>query len=60
MDYAIYEAEVFARLEPLGEPERAVYAQNDKKSQLQFLAIKFPILRQLEHESFSFYQRPAT
>lgn len=56
MDYAACEAEVFARLESLGEPGRVAFAQNDKKSQLQFLAIKVPILRQTARIGFSFYQ----
>ncbi|HLI70918.1 MAG TPA: DNA alkylation repair protein [Ktedonobacteraceae bacterium] len=59
MDYVACEAEVLARLKPLGEPERVLQAQNDKKSQLQFLAIKVPVLRRVGREGFSFYQRSA-
>jgi 3-methyladenine DNA glycosylase AlkD len=55
---AACEAEVLACLIPLGEPGRVAFAQNDKKSQLQFLAIKVPVLRQVGRDGFSFYQRP--
>jgi 3-methyladenine DNA glycosylase AlkD len=57
MDYSQYEAEIYAKLRPLGEPSRAAFMKNYMKSQLEFLAIKVPVMRQVAREGFSFYGR---
>ncbi|HZS78213.1 MAG TPA: DNA alkylation repair protein [Ktedonobacteraceae bacterium] len=57
MDYSKYEAEILEKLRPLGEPERVAYAKNDKKSQLEFLAIRVPVMQKAVREGFSFYDR---
>jgi 3-methyladenine DNA glycosylase AlkD len=59
MDASSYHAEVLARLQPFGEPGRVAWARNDKKSQLAFLAIKVPVLREALRVPFSFSHRPA-
>src|SRR5215471_11189514 len=53
-----YHAEVFARLKPLGRPDQALAVKNYMKSQLDFLAIKVPVLRQAVQAPFSFSSRP--
>lgn len=57
MDYSNYEAELYARLQPLGDPSGAAFMKNYMKSQLDFLAIKVPVLRQVAREGFSFYSQ---
>lgn len=57
MDYSQYGAEIYAKLHPLGDPSRAAFMQNYMKSQLGFLAIKVPVLRQIAREGFSFYSQ---
>jgi 3-methyladenine DNA glycosylase AlkD len=57
MSVSPYHAEVFARLQPLGEPERAPLVKNYMKSQLDFLAIKVPVMRAALREPFSFSSR---
>jgi DNA alkylation repair enzyme len=59
MSVSTYHAEVFARLQPLGEPERVGFIKNYMKSQLDFLAIKVPVLRAALREPFSFSDLPA-
>jgi hypothetical protein len=54
-----FHQEVLDRLRVLGEPKRAAAAANDKKSQLQFLAIRVPVVRAAVKSGFSFYDRPA-
>jgi len=44
MDYSQYEAEIYAKLQPLGDPSRAAFMKNYMKSQLEFLAIKVPVI----------------
>ncbi|GAC1568848.1 MAG: hypothetical protein NVS3B14_20030 [Ktedonobacteraceae bacterium] len=58
MDYTHYEPELFAKLQPLGDASRIAAARNDKKSQLEFLAIKIPVMQRVVQEGFSFYSRP--
>lgn len=55
MDYSQYEAEIYAKLQPHGDPSRAAFMKNYMKSQLEFLAIKVPAMRQIAREGFSFY-----
>jgi 3-methyladenine DNA glycosylase AlkD len=57
VDYSQYEAEIYAKLRPLGEPSRAAFIKNYMKSRLEFLAIKVPVMRQVAREGFSFYDR---
>src|SRR5450759_4150075 len=57
MDYSQYEAEIFAKLQPLRDPTRVAFMKNYMKSQLEFLAIKVPVMRQIAREGFSFYDR---
>ncbi len=57
MDYSQYEADIYAKLQPLGDPSRAAFMKNYMKSQLEFLAIKVPVMRQVAREGFSFYNR---
>jgi 3-methyladenine DNA glycosylase AlkD len=57
MDYSQYEAEIYAKLQPLGDPSRCAFMKNYMKSQLEFLAIKVPVMRQVAREGFSFYNR---
>lgn len=57
MNYSQYEAEIYAKLRPLGESSRAAFMKNYMKSRLEFLAIKVPVLRQVAREGFSFYER---
>ena len=57
MDYSRYEAEIYAKLQPLGNPSRSAFMKNYMKSQLEFLAIKVPVMRQVAREGFSFYNR---
>jgi 3-methyladenine DNA glycosylase AlkD len=52
--FSIYEDEVLVKLQPLGDHARSEQAQNDKKSQLQFLAIRVPQLRKITQTGFSF------
>lgn len=59
MGVSPYYAEVFARLQPLGDTERVPVIKNYMKSELEFLAIKVPVLRAALREPFSFSQRPA-
>jgi len=54
-----YEREVFAALQPYGEPERVNEAQNDKKSQLAFLAVRVPDIERVVRGGLSFYGRSA-
>jgi len=53
--FALYQEEVFHTLQSFGEPECVAGARNDKKSQLEFLAIRVPLLRKAVHDGFSFY-----
>lgn len=57
MSYSQYEAEIFAKLQPLGDPSGSAFMKNYMKSQLEFLAIKVPVLRQVAREGFSFYSQ---
>ncbi|MGH2497213.1 MAG: DNA alkylation repair protein [Ktedonobacteraceae bacterium] len=57
MDYSQYEAEIYAKLQPLGDPARSAFVKNYMKSQLEFLAIKVPVMRQVAREGFSFYSQ---
>ncbi len=57
MDYSQYEAEIYAKLQPLGDPSRSAFVKNYMKSQLEFLAIKVPVMRQIAREGFSFYSQ---
>lgn len=57
MNFAQYEAEVYAKLKPLGDPSRSAFTKNYMKSQLEFLTIKVPVMRQIAREGFSFYDR---
>jgi 3-methyladenine DNA glycosylase AlkD len=57
MDYTQYEAEIYAKLQPLGDPSRTAFMKNYMKSELVFLAIKVPVMRQVAREGFSFYGR---
>ena len=57
MDYSQYEAEIYAKLQPPGDPSRAAFMKNYMKSQLEFLAIKVPVMRQVVREGFSFYSQ---
>jgi 3-methyladenine DNA glycosylase AlkD len=57
MSYAEYQAEVTAVLQTLGNPARAKVVQTDKKSELDFLAIPVPVLRQAVKTGFSFYHQ---
>ena len=57
MDYSQYEAEIYAKLQPFGDPTRTAFVKNYMKSELEFLAIKVPVLRQVAREGFSFYDR---
>jgi 3-methyladenine DNA glycosylase AlkD len=57
MDYYQYEAEIYAKLEPLGDASRAAFIKSYMKSQLEFLAIEVPVLRQIAREGFSFYSQ---
>ena len=57
MDYSRYEAEIYAKLQPLGDSSRTAFMKNYMKSQLEFLAIKVPVLRQIARDGFSFYDR---
>lgn len=59
MSISPYHAEVFARLQPLGQPEQTPMMKNYMKSRLEFLAIKVPMLRKALQEPFSFSSRPA-
>jgi 3-methyladenine DNA glycosylase AlkD len=54
-----YEREVFAALQAYGEPERVPEAQNDKKSQLAFLAVRVPAIERVVRSGLSFYRCPA-
>ncbi len=45
MDYAQYETEIYAKLQPLRDPSSAAFMKNYMKSQLEFLAIKVPVMR---------------
>lgn len=55
-----YATEVFSTLRPLGVPEQAQVAKNDKKSSLEFLAIRVPVLRDAIRKGFSFYSLSST
>lgn len=55
--FAQYHEEVCAALRALGEPERVREAQNDKKSGLEFLAVRVPAIEQVVRRGFSFYER---
>jgi 3-methyladenine DNA glycosylase AlkD len=57
MDYSQYEAEVYAKLQPLGDSSGSAFMKNYMKSQLEFLAIKVPVMRQVAREGFSFYSQ---
>ena len=57
MDYSEYEAEIYAKLQPLGDPSGSAFMKNYMKSQLEFLAIKVPVMRQVAREGFSFYSQ---
>ena len=50
--------EVLNRFRAHGEPLRVHQARADKNSQLEFLAIKVPVVRALVRQPFSFYSRP--
>ncbi len=54
-----YHAEVLARLQPLGHPDQVPALKNYMKSQLDFLAIKVPVLSKALQEPFSFSSQPA-
>ena len=54
MDYSQYEAEIYAKLKPPGDPSRSAFTKNYMKSQLEFLTIKVPVMRQIAREGFSF------
>lgn len=53
-----YEREVCEALRPFGEPGRVEEARNDKKSQLEFLAVRVPAIERVVRSGFSFYRRP--
>lgn len=53
-----YESEVLAALQAYGEPGRVREAQNDKKSQLAFLAVRVPAIQRVVGSSLSFYRWP--
>lgn len=57
MNYSQYEAEIYAKLKPPGDPSRSAFTKNYMKSQLEFLTIKVPVMRQIAREGFSFYDR---
>jgi len=57
MNYSQYEGEIYAKLKPLGDPSRSAFTKNYMKSQLEFLTIKVPVMRQVAREGFSFYDR---
>lgn len=59
IDAAAYHDEILAHLQLLGDPQRVEEARNDKKSGLEFLAIKVPVLRNTVRAGFSFYTRSA-
>ncbi len=58
MNHSRYETEIYEKLQPLGDLSRSAFMKNYMKSQLEFLAIKVPVLRQVAREGFSFYDRP--
>ncbi len=39
MNYSQYEAEIYAKLQPLGDPSRSAFVKNNMKSQLEFLEV---------------------
>jgi hypothetical protein len=59
LDSTHYAREVYEALVPFGEPERVEEARNDKKSQLQFLAVRVPAIERVVRRGFSFYDKPA-
>lgn len=59
MDFSTYHTELLSKLQSLGETHRINAARNDKKSQLEFLAIRVPVLRKAVRDGFSFYNLPA-
>jgi 3-methyladenine DNA glycosylase AlkD len=57
MNYSQYETEIYAKLLPLGDPSHSALMKNYMKSQLEFLAIKVPVMRQVARNGFSFYSQ---
>jgi hypothetical protein len=47
MDFSVYHTEVLSRLQPLGDPNSVSIARNVTRTQLEVLAIKVPVLREV-------------
>lgn len=57
MDYSHYSSEIYAKLQPPGDASRTAFMKNYMKSELEFLAITVPVMRQVAREGFSFYSQ---
>ena len=57
-DLPAYHCEVLQRLKEGAEPDRAAAVQADRNSELEYLGIRAPVLRQAVKQEFSFYSLP--
>ena len=58
MDFSVYHTEILSKLRPLGKPDQINPVRNVTRTQLEVLAIKVPVLREVVKAGFSFYTLP--
>lgn len=59
-DEAYWLGHVTSAIRVVGEPERVAAARADKRSQLEFLAVRIPQIRRIVRNGFDFYSFDAT
>ena len=59
MDFSVYHTGILSKLQPLGKPDQVNAVRNVTRTQLEVLAIKVPVLREVVKAGFSFYNLPS-